>query len=111
MRAPLPLWTNWIAGLLLVTFFTGSWVLLNDLKKVHDVPTSGCDVQRMDFVLAKLRVRRVLSLLGGLAIIVAYFADTPLTVGAAIIFGVFYLAALSLMAEGRRLVNEAERRP
>jgi hypothetical protein len=105
MSKELPTWCTLAAGLLLIVIFTGTWVLLNDIRRALD---SDLPLQRrreLTSFFARLRVRRVLALLAGIGLVVLFILGRSLTVLTALVFGVFWLHSLYLVSLGRELLG------
>ena len=99
------LYTNLIFGGLFLIFFTGTWLLLHDLKCNLTSSVRGVYLERLRFYYYKIRVRRILSLLLGFALIIAYFFKITMTGLSFLIFILFWLSSLNLMGNARKFIK------
>jgi hypothetical protein len=105
MLKTLPLWVNLLYGGLYIFVFTGMWMVMNDMEKLMTRTIGHPKRQLLEAMLLKVKTRRILSLLGGIALIILYFFERNMNVFVAVLFGVLWLDSLMLGSKARQLVS------
>lgn len=86
--------------------FTGTWLIINDLKRVLDDGETASFFKRdLKIRYGRLRFQRVIGLLAGMGVIVLYFFDRNMNWLIAIIFIAYFFRVLNYANETREKIR------
>ncbi len=108
MNSALPLWVNLLFAGLYTLFFTGSYMIVEDLKKSQFNTRDHILANGISAILLAFKLRRIMALLIGVVFIVLYYFKAPINVLTAIVVGVIWLNMILLIGSTRNTMNEAE---
>ena len=108
LRRPLPLYVTLVCGIALTMVFTGSFLVVKDMREMLSGQVSSEYRRPLQVAVQMIQIRRVVCLLTGAGLVVAYFLDKQMPTFVALILGCFFLSSLTKAGNARKLVTDAK---
>ena len=104
----LPLWVNLLAAGLYLLVFTGSWMLVQDLKRRLDLVPDPKALHETARKLGSIAFQRIVAAIAGLVFLGLYFFNIPLNTNVGILAAAYWLYCMLGAGAARASLQEAE---
>jgi tetratricopeptide (TPR) repeat protein len=108
LKRLLPRYVTLICGIALLLVYTGTWLVLNDMKQMLAEEVPHQYRKPLQVAVYTIKFRRVLSLIAGAGLLIAYFLDKRMPMFGVLIIGAFFLSSLNKSGNARQLVTDAK---
>jgi len=108
LKRPLPLYATLVCGIALILIFTGSFLVLKDMRELLSGQVSREYRRPLQLAVQVIQIRRVLCVLTGAGLVAAYFLNKQMPAFLALVLGGFFLSSMNKIGNARKLVTDAK---